>query len=190
MFAYHCSRTLSGRRRRSRFSRRDPAEKETSSQPSTAFLSNASGACPSRRSNVMLSSRPPDYESLGDFDFPKKKKKKGLAMRLSSGIGSVVEIPWRRARSLERGERGRKEPRARGERQPVVAQGGRRCGTSLPALAQKASSRGGASNADSSPSLVRPRQHRLAYEVGRGGDEERPTQEDARGASPDARAEG
>ena len=119
MFAYRCSRMLSGRRRRSRFSRRDPAEKETSSQPSTAFLSNASGACPpSRRSYVFASLAPALIMSLGDYDFPKNNKKKnarkGLAMRLSSGIARWWRSPGAaHAVSREGGEGEERAPRAR-----------------------------------------------------------------------------
>ena len=114
MFAYRCSRMLSGRRRRSRFSRRDPAEKETSSQPSTAFLSNALAALVLPQEEVMccFPRARPDYESRG-LRFPKKKKKKkkkkhekGFGDAIEQWDRSVVEIPWRRARSLERGGRG------------------------------------------------------------------------------------
>ena len=108
MFAYQCSRMLSGRRRRSRFSRRDPAEKETSSQPSTAFLSNALAALVLPQEEVLCCfPRARLIMSLGDYDFPKKKKhEKGFGDAIEQWDRSVVEIPWRRARSLERGGRG------------------------------------------------------------------------------------
>ena len=80
-------------------------------------IERSSGACPpSRRSSVLLSSRPPDYESRG-LRFPKKKKKntrKGLAMRLSSGIARWWRSPGAaHAVSREGGEGEERAPRAR-----------------------------------------------------------------------------
>ena len=119
MFAYQCSRMLSGRRRRSRFSRRDPAEKETSSQPSTAFLSNALAALVLPQEEVMccFPRARPDYESRGLRFSQKQKKKnarKGLAMRLSSGIARWWRSPGAaHAVSREGGEGEERAPRAR-----------------------------------------------------------------------------
>ena len=72
-------------------------------------IERSSGACPpSRRSSVLLSSRPPDYESRGlrFSQKQKKKREKGFGDAIEQWDRSVVEIPWRRARSLERGGRG------------------------------------------------------------------------------------
>ena len=157
MFAYHCSRMLSGRRRRSRFSRRDPAEKETSSQPSTAFLSNALAALVLPQEEVMCCfPRARLIMSLGDYDFPKNKNKKntrkGLAMRLSSGIARWWRSPGAaHAVSREGGEGEERAPRAR-----RTAAGGRPGRTALRnvppgSCAESFSRGGGASNAGRPP---------------------------------------
>ena len=92
----------------------------------------------------------PDYESRGlrFSQKQKKKREKGFGDAIEQWDRSVVEIPWRRARSLERGGRGGGKSPAReanGSRWSPRADG------AAERLAQKASSRGGASNAGRPP---------------------------------------
>ena len=136
----------------------------------------------SLKKKFCVASRPPDYESR--LRFLKKKKKRERVWRCD-WVGSLGGgDPWRQVQSRERG--GGKSParEANGSRRSPRADG----------AAERRSALAKASSAVVPVSpvvpLPRPPSTQAAYEVGRGGDEERPTQEDARGASPDARAEG
>ena len=119
-------------------------------------IERSSGACPpSRRSYVVASLAPALIICLGDYDFPKKKKKntrKGLAMRLSSGIARWWRSPGAaHAVSREGGEGEERAPRAR-----RTAAGGRPGRTALRnvppgSCAESFSRGGGASNAGRPP---------------------------------------